>query len=288
MARRAVVGMQFFADFSGVEKALGAAWGAIDALEDKQYQDDVIRVAFAEANDIFNMEAAAYAAAGGNIKHMFEWGTIGINRGRTNMRPQPLSDRARLWQPVIEGQGLRKQFDFTFQPSIAFVPKPTAGKTGMDPEVIASMRDHVFWNKALVMESGMEVTIALKEAEFLLFPFYKGHVPPHARSNDIARGYTLNRGPVSLTPGAHSAGQFNAFWVQFWENQGNDILNASVQRQIEQDLASQIPLSTPARMPHRVIPGSVTKAVDAERKRVERNARRRAAYRRKKEEANNG
>lgn len=286
MARRSVVGMQFFADFSGVEKALGAAWGALDALDDKEYQNDLIRTAFAEANDAFNLEAAAYAAAGGNIKHMFEWGTIGINRGRTNMRPSPTSDRARLWQPVIEGHGLRKQFDFTFRPSIAFVPKPTTGETGMSQDVISELRDHVFWNKAMVMESGMTVTIRTQEAQFLLFPFYKGNIPPHARSNDIARGYTLHPGPVTMRPGARTAGQFNAYWVQFWEGRGNDILNYSIQRQIDADFDTAIAMAHSNGTMRPAMPGTVTKAIKAERKRIERNARRRAAYRRKKEEAN--
>lgn len=286
MVQRSVVGMKFFADFSGVEKALGAAWGAFDALDNKQYQNDLIRTAFEEANDIFNTEAAAFAAAGGNIKHMFEWGTIGINRGRTNMRPQPLSERARLWKPVIEGNGLTQQFDFTFKPSIAFVPKPTAGKTGMSLDVIEQLRDHVFWNKAMVMESGMEVTIRLKDAEFLLFPFYKGNIPPHARSNDIARGYTLHPGPVTMRPGANTAGRFNNYWVQFWNHQGNDILNESIQRQIDEDFTAQITMGHRNQTVRPVVPGSVTAAINAERKRVARNARKRAAYRRKKEEAN--
>lgn len=286
MARRAVVGMQFFADFSGVEQALGEAWGAIDALEDKTYQDNLIRTAFEEANDAFNLEAAAYAAAGGNIKHMFEWGTIGINRSRTNMRPQPLSDRARLWQPVIEGRGLNAQFDFVFRPSVAFVPKPTTTETGMDPEVISQLRDHIFWNKAMVMESGISVNIRTKEAEFLLFPMYKGNIPPHARGHDIARGYTLNRGPVQLTPGRHTAGQFNAYWVQFWQGRGNDMLNESIQRQIDEDF-SRITQKRDARGRFtKTIPGMVKRHVEEERKRAERNARRRAAYRRRKEEAN--
>lgn len=285
MARRTKSGIQFFADFTGVEKSLGAAWGALDALENKNYQNEIVRAAWAEANDAFNLEAAAFAAAGGNIKHMYEWGTVGINRGRTNLRPNPMSDRARLWTPFLEGEGLNLQFDYSFKPSIAFVPKPTVGDTGMSPDVISQLRDHVFWNKAMVMELGHTVTIARKDAQFLLFPMYKGNIPPGARANDIARGYTLHPGPVTLRPGARTVGQFNAYWVQFWEGRGNEMLNASIEKQINMDLESEIARPRRANGTFRpVVPGSIRKAIETQRKRVERNAVRRAAARRRRKE----
>lgn len=286
MARRKVEGTTFYADFSGVEHAIGAAWGILGAVGNKQYRDDLIHEAYYKANNEFNLEAAAFAAAGGNIKHMFEWGTVGINNKRSNMRPNPMSENARLWRPVLAGHGPNYQLDFTFKPSVAFVPKPTSAETGMDSSVIADMRDHVFYNKAMVMESGMTVTIRLKEAEFLLFPFYKGQIPPNARSHDIARGYTLNPGPVSLRPGANTAGVFNTYWTQFWQERGNEKMDMSVQEAINKDFAEAMASAKSTAGLKRVISGMVEANIKKEAARVERNARRRAAYRAKKEQAN--
>ncbi len=279
MAKRAKASMQFYADFKPIEEALGAAQAMYDAASEDDYLDDLVKVAWNIANEDFNQQAAAYAVAGGNIRHMFEWGTLGINRHRTNMRPNPMSENARLWKPLMVGKGLNQQLDYVFKPSVAFVPKPTKGETGMDLDTIAMLRDHVFYNKAMVMESGMTVTIRPVEAEFLLLPMYKGVIPPNARPHDIKRGYTLSKGPLTLRPGARSVGQFNAFWGAYWQGEGNEILNRSVGEQIEADFKKQI--ERPARgQVMRPIPGAVKHNIITSAKRAKRVGKMKARERR--------
>jgi hypothetical protein len=242
----------------------------------KDYQDSLIKTAFNTAVLEFNTEAAAYAAAGGNIKHMYEWGTAGINRGATNARPNPMSDRARLWEPIMTGKGFNRTLDFFYKPSLAYVPKPTSGETGMDPDVIASMRDHVFRQKAMVFESGITVTIRPQEAQFLLMPKYANVDTSQWRSNDIERGYALVPGPNKLRPGARTVGQFTAYWTQFWEGRGNDIMNAAVQKELDEDYAIAMATSDKRGVMKPAIPGAVVEAITIERKRQQKNARARA------------
>lgn len=282
MATRKRGGLQFFANFESVAKSIGAAWGVMEAMDSKDYQQSLIENGFNVANLDFNREAAAFAATGA-IKHMYEWGTLGINTGRTNVRPDPMSERARLWNPTMQGTGFHQQLDFDFKPSVAFVPKPTSRDTGMDPAVIELMRDHIFWNKAMVMESGMTVSISPREAEFLLIPLYKGNDYPAARPYDFKRGYMLQSGPNVFRPGAKSAGRFNAYWVAFWEGRGNQILNDTIEEQWNKDY--EISQQTTGRQAmHPPIPAEVTTAVTEQKKREARNARRRARYAAKKAE----
>lgn len=214
--------------------ALAAGHAISHSLEDRSYIDAVVDEAFKVADAEFNTEAVAMGQAG-TIKHMFEWGTVGVNRGRTNVRPNPNSPAARLWTNFTEGQGLDRTIWFAYRPSVAFVPKPTTAETGMSSEVINKMRDHVFRWKAEVMEEGHDVMISPRKAKFLLIPAYEEN-RPYMRPNDIKRGYMLTKGPIVANPGAaKQAGNFTAFWMDFWNGRGADILEESVNQQIMTD-----------------------------------------------------
>lgn len=231
----------FYIDTSGLERFLGKAEAMVQFDKNKIYSTALIDSAFAGAEIEFNREAAAYAAAGGGIKHMYEWGTAGINRGKSDIRPNPLSSRARLWNTKLKGTGLTRSYQYSFRPSVGIVPKPTTNETGMSQQTISQLNDHVFWNKAQVFELGETVTIKPnhestgKQGPFLLMPFYKGRIPENARGSDIKRGYTLGKGPNVFKPGASVEGNFTSFWTTFWETQGEEYVNTSVLEMIEND-----------------------------------------------------
>lgn len=273
--------VEFFTDFSALAKFIGAGKALAQSEDDQLYLDNLAEAAFNDVENEFNIEAAAMGAAG-TIKHMFEWGTQGINRGRTNMRPNPLSERARLWGTKLNARGLNGTYEYYFKPSVAFVPKPTSTETGMDPEVIANMRKHIFWNKAMVFETGMEVTIARKEAKFLLMPAFKNTDTSMWRRTDIKRGYRLLKNPVILQPGQQTAGRFTGFWTDFWEGRGQEMIDARMESYFEEDFLADLEVNTSGTV-RPAMTQNIRAEVVKEQKRVARNARRRAAYRAKKE-----
>lgn len=282
MAYRRRNTVEFSTDFSALAKFIGAGKALALAEDDQMYLENLAQAAFAETEAAFNVEAAAVAGAGGGIKHMFEWGTLGINRGRTNMRPSPNSERARLWGTNLSGHGLNQTYQYYFKPSVAFVPKPTVGETGMSAEDIATLRNHVFWNKAMVFETGMEVVIRPVEAKFLIMPAYKSMNTSEWRPTDVRRGYMVSKGPNILKPGQKVAGNFTAFWTAFWEDRGQELIDDRMETYFQEDFMVDMATNT-SEVPRPAMTVNLKTMVLKEQKRVQRNARRRAAYRAKKE-----
>ena len=234
---RMAVDMRELADFIGTTEAL---------LDSKNisYFDDVLEVALQEADQDFNLAAAA-TAAGGGFRHMFEWGTIGINDERTNLRPRPDEERARLWKNVFVGSGGRRMLSFTFKPSVAYVPKPTRSKTGMSSDIISRLKSHTFVWKALVLESGSQVTIRPKadnQTKRLIIPYYPGGGPALFSNHDKKRGFTMTTGPHTHRPGRTSdlAGNFTKFWEAYWNGPGAATIERSMTKQISGDYAKQL------------------------------------------------
>lgn len=200
------------ATLSGVIEGLAVADAYARLDENIAYWDAITGMAFDRANNSFNMQIAAAAASGTRLKHMFEWGTNGINRQATNMRPQPMEERARLWEAIFINQGPKggATVDFEFKPSIAIVPVST-----MVPQnVRRMMRPHVFEWKARVMEEGEVVHIKRDSAQFLLIPYnpsLSGFKP-----FDKKRGYTLTTKEITARPGKYVAGSFTAYFNRYW------------------------------------------------------------------------
>ena len=219
-------GMQWNVDFGQVSKAIGAVYGIADASEMPQYLSNILDDAHAEAAEAFDRTAATIAAAGGGIKHMYEWGTTGINNERTTRRfSDPTSPQARLYQHVIAGEGSNIK-DITWVPrqSVVPVPRPTVKKTGIEKRYLDKLSNnrYVFYNKAMVMETGQEVTLAHSKTGLLFVPFY-GNPSPDARATDKRRGfmmYPLSKGPITMRPGAKVAGRFTALWTGWWNQTG--------------------------------------------------------------------
>ena len=287
MVKRGQGRYSFMVDFTALETALGGIQALEETVQEQRYLDDLLEAAFNDTEEAFNAEAAAFALAGGAIKHMYEWGTAGINRGRSSVRPNPMSPTARLWATNLTGHGLDRVYSYYFRPSLAVVPKPTVRDTGMSAEAISNLRDHVFWNKAQVFETGQAVRIVPVQAKFLIQPFYKGNIPSNARGADIKRGYTVSKGPNVFRPGAAVAGNFTNFWLHYWENQGQAMVNEHMEGMVRIDFERDIMRSRRGTL-KRVVPGALAAGMKKEQQRIERNARRRAAYRARKGAVKNG
>lgn len=272
-------GVTFAISMDEVLEMLAAGHALTESMKDPNYLDAVVDEAFEIADNTFNVHAAAYGASGA-IKHMYEWGTVGINRGRSNVRMSPTNPNARLWNNFSEGKGLDRTVWFAYRPSVANVPKPTTGETGMSSEVIRKMRDHVFRWKAEVMEEGHDVTIAPRKAKFLLIPAYAEN-RPYMRPHDIKRGYALLQRPVTMSPGASkSYGNFTAFWTSFWHGEGAEILEDATNGMVLADFEPEFtkPRTTSTLRP--VGAYKVKTEVEAKAKKIQRRVTRKAQIRR--------
>lgn len=276
--RWASSGLDFKINIDPVMDAIAAGYVLTDFKKNRKYVDTIVDIAFEQADDEFKRQTDAYAMATGELRHMYEWGTIGINRGRTNVRQQPNAPNAKLWHTFTTGEGLDRMLAFVYKPSVANVPKPTVGQTGMASDVIASLRDHVFTWKAEVIEKAQMVTIRPRQAKFLLIPAYEEN-RPYMRPYDIKRGYMLTKGPIKARPGLYSEA-FTEYWVTYWQTRGRTILETSVQSQMLSDFQPEfrpkrggkpLPIGTFS------VRSAIAKKETETRKRIEAKARLREA-----------
>lgn len=241
-------GLKIDVDLREMAEFLGAALAVSDIDVNSEYVDNVLNVAIGEADDLFNQLAASAAMSGARISHMYEWGTIGINdRGETNMYQDPMDRRARLWTNIVTGRGGNKMLSIKFEKSVATVPKPDSETTGMSEDVIASLKDHVFVWKALVLESGQNVTIKRKPGtKKLLIPYYPQGDAMFS-NYDKDRGFTLRNGPITHSPGetGGNAGQFLKFWESYWGDggAGEETVSFHVNDQINRDFMPELKVS---------------------------------------------
>lgn len=220
----------------GVVKSL-----TLETMQDSVYLDAVVDTAFKVADTEFNLEAEAYAKSSGNLSHMYEWGTIGINKGQTNARLPASNPNARLWTNFTKGTGLDRELFVAFRPSVAMVPKPTQGNSGMSQDIINKLKPHVFTWKAQVIELAEEVHIKRTgKTKFLLIPAYEQN-RPYMRASDVKRGYMIDAGPINANPGIYSnSGKFTEFWFGYWMERGNEVLENTVSTMIIEDYRPMI------------------------------------------------
>lgn len=260
------------ANFGNVVEGLAAGDAYLSLDENLPYWDAVIEYAFNKTNNEFNTMAAAYAETGG-IKHMFEWGTLGVNRQATNVRPRPTEERARLWKAYIIDRGPRAGVwvDFEYKPSIADVPVSTS----IPQEIRAMMRKHQFRWKARVMENGESVTIERQDAQFLMIPWRAGMTG--FRPHDRDRGYILTKSTIHATPGRAVQGQFNAFWQRYWNSRGPEKMAENLEKEITADFLPLFAVTT-----GKTIAGeNIVAAVKARSKELQREVAAKAKARRR-------
>jgi hypothetical protein len=229
-------GIQLFVDFEQVATTIGAIEEAATVADSDRYIGKLINAAFAHTAEEFDGEVVAAAMASDKLHHMFEWGTQGINRGRTTVRLSPNSDAAKLWENVLTGSGKNKGVAFRFKPSKVPVPLPTTTQTGISQRYLSKLNGkHIFWNKAAVMEAGTPVHIAPKNGGKLFIPL-KGMNGVNIRPQDKARGFIMTSKPVTAVPGAQSAGTFTSFWEAFWQGRGSETMAAHMEKRLQAHL----------------------------------------------------
>lgn len=260
-------GVDFKVDFKAVSEFIGEGEAWVALSKDKRYLDMVMNNAFQEANDRLNVQAAAAAASGAaNIRHMFEWGTLGINSGRTNRRARPTSESARLWMTTFTGRGSKKDIDFHYKLSTAKVPLPNKSRTGISIAGSKLKQNHVFKWKAKIMESGVSVSISNKgKKKFLVFPSSRGKgfvFVPRAKQ------------PVTTVPGRASAGQFHAFFTDYWNSEGHQIMENRFTEAFEELVVKEMSTNTEGPL----VPAgtSIKKDIQSSRDRAKNAAMRRA------------
>lgn len=238
-------GMRWDINLAEVASLVGTVYGMDRAVRTNIYIDHLMRAAHAEAAEQFNKDIASQAIATQRFNHMYEWGTAGINKGRTTRNMNPLNPEAMLWKHRLTGGRTKhKGIDWTFRASKVAVPQPTTAKTKVARKYLdrLSGRKHIFYWKAPIIESGMKVMLRPKYAEKIFVPFYGQPRSPKLTAYDRKRGFLFHKGPLTNIPGHGTiqgrdlAGNFSAFWEEWWNSAGSTILEQSMYRAVDEQV----------------------------------------------------
>lgn len=203
-----------------VDKVLGSINAIANVGSKKQFMDSLITYGANRSMEAFKERAATFSASSHLIDHMYDWGT----------KPGSVNYAMPLWNDYINGSGNTKTLRYDFKKSVMPVPE----RPGIDLQ-----REHIFYNKALVMETGMTVHIAPVYSDVLIIPF--GNNPPStARAYDLKRGFTFSKTPVSATPGAQVAGNFTKFWYQYYTGDGAEVFRVSIEEELRKMFAEEM------------------------------------------------
>jgi len=232
-ARKSAQGMRWDINLGEVAQLIGTVYGADNATRTNVYIDHLMRAAHSEAAEQFNRDIAAQAIATQRFNHMYEWGTAGINKGRTSRRMNPLDPEAMLWKHRLTGgRSKHKGIDWSFRASKVPVPQPTTAKTRVAREHLdrLSGRKHIFYWKAPIIEAGMKVKLRPKYSNMIFVPFYGKPRSPKLDDATIKRGFLFHSGPLTNVPGHGTIqgrdlqGNFTAFWEEWWNAAGSAVL----------------------------------------------------------------
>lgn len=232
MARKPGKGMvQFQIDMTDMNNMIGLVFATEKLGTGSRYLKSLIMTSFHTADEEFNREITATALASGRYRHMYEWGTTGINEAGDTTRNKPDSEAARLWKTYMTQGTKYNNINFVYKPSSAVVPKPDFARNKIPAAITNKLSDHVFWNKAKVMETGMTVRVARKNAKALFIPLaYSGRT-----------GFMLRTGPTHPTPGSSEffkshKGTFTTAFKTFWEGRGSAFMQEETSRLFAIDL----------------------------------------------------
>lgn len=227
-------------NFDAVQSVIGVLEGTFNEAATDEYKQGLFRVAHNVAAKRFDEDVAA-AAHAGYLSHVYEFGVSGITAGPARIS-DATSAAARLFQHDLVRTGTDAMVTFNFRPAVVPNPKPTTASTGVPSKYLTkiSKKNYIFYNKAMVMESGQTVEIKSKTNKPLFVPFYG----EGARGNSTnQRGYMMNYGAISTRPGAQSEGTFGAFWKSWWDRKGLPMMGRHMQTNFEKDLARNMKLA---------------------------------------------
>lgn len=232
-------------NFDGISDLIGTVYGLDNTMQSNDYMDKLAEAAHNEASLEFDLALSATAGAG-YLTHVYEYGVSGITRGPVRFS-DPTEEDARLYVHDIAGHSGNYGINYVFRPAIVRNPQPTTTHTGVPSKYLRklSKRKYVFSQKAMVMETGMEVSIKPQGGRtFLFVPFYR-EVDPRNPLNK--RGYMMwfypKFGPITTTPGRDTKGSFNAFWETWWGETGRATMDRGVQRSVTTDVKEVLRLS---------------------------------------------
>lgn len=242
-------GMHWDINLGEIAQLVGTIYGAEKATRTNVYIDHLMRAAHAEATEQFNRDLAAQAIATQRFNHMYEWGTVGINKGRTSRRLDPMSQDARLWtHRLTGGRSKTKGIDWSFRASKVPVPQPTTQKTKVSKTHLDKLsgRKHIFYWKAPIIEAGMKVKLRPKYADAIFVPFYGQPRSPNLGLATRKRGYLFSKAPLTNVPGHGTiqgrdlVGNFSAFWEEWWNTAGSQIIQQKMSGAVDEQFREML------------------------------------------------
>jgi hypothetical protein len=229
--------IEMMSNMESIGDMVGALAGINESIDDEAYTEALIKQAHGKASSAFDIAAAATASAGW-FTHMYEYGTAGITGGQQKYS-DPTSPAARLWIHTLTGQGGQQDVGWAPRPAKNRNPQPTTESTGVSSKYLAklSRRKYIFWNKALVMETGMAVQPKSHQSHGLIFMPFNNKTPTNqANTKGYVMWNTHQHGlPKPRVPGEHVQGQFTKFWMKWWNSAGNQIIEEDMRKSVTLD-----------------------------------------------------
>lgn len=219
-------------DFSQLAEFIGSFQGWEERIKTPYHIAQLLAAAHGQATQDFD-DAARHMAVPMGFTHMYEWGTAGVLEGDGGSF-NPMSQEARLWVHRLAGSGASRSIDFVFRPSHVEVPLPEEAENS-DSE----FSRHVFTSKAWVTEFGVPVSISPRNAKGIFIG--QSTLAGKQFSNEDARerGYMMFPGTVRV-PGSTNAGNFQGFWLQWWNTEGRTVINRVSQAIVEGGMSNII------------------------------------------------
>lgn len=204
------------ADLSGIGAFIGGVQGTLRAVETPGTKKYFIGSLTNTIKNAFMADVIAAKESGyKQLNHMFEWGNL---EGETSNVPLFKVTRSKAGPTAVN-------VGFVFLPSTKFVPLPNPAKYGFSPYKLRFLKRHVFYMKALVMETQSSVTISPSGDKGLFIP-----------AANRRGGYLMTHRSVTINPGGESStGGFTTFWTNWFESRGNQI-TAQFAQKVEEDL----------------------------------------------------
>lgn len=204
------------ADLSGIGNFIGGVKGTLHAVETPGTQKYFIGSLTNRIKNTFMADVIAAKESGQKqLNHMFEWGNT---EGETSNIPLFKVTRRKAGPAAVN-------VGFTFLPSTKPVPLPNPAKYGFNPYKLRYLSRHVFYMKAIVMETQSSVEISPHKDTGLFIP-----------TSSVPKGYVMLRRSVTINPGGEQAtGGFSNFWVNWFESRAQGI-TAEFAQKVEEDL----------------------------------------------------
>ena len=218
-------------------EGIGNYMGMADGIEQPEYMDIMLTQAFNIADRKFNT-AASVSAKGKKFTHMYEFYTRGVHEGGTL---SPTAQASRLWKTAMAGGGGRKMISFTFLPAKkprTHLTQDEAGEVDTDvlTELMVNSGKKYYWpHKAENTENNKRIFIRPREAKVLFIPTIQGL--NDASEKEIEKGFGFRKSYTNM-PGEWTggAGQFTAFFWEYWNSAGADAMSAAMIEKFNKDI----------------------------------------------------